>query len=190
MRVDVTCTRADGQAHREIQVVSGSHAWNEVGAPGAGLVPGQGTAVPAMDAVRQRLAQIWSGPQGVVKAARMGGEKTTITADGGKTVLTFPIPGVEGGTARATLSARYQTERVEVRIGQDVTEWTYSSYGDYNEPDIKLDVFFAGRMVQKRGGVTLLDLTVTKTDTANPYIVMPVPDAVRKIAVTQSASAP
>jgi hypothetical protein len=79
---------------------------------------------------------------------------------------------------------------VEVRIGQDVTEWTYSSYGDYNEPDIKLDVFFAGRMVQKRGGVTLLDLTVTKTDTANPYIVMPVPDAVRKIAVTQSASAP
>jgi hypothetical protein len=60
-----------------------------------------------------------------------------------------------------------------------VTEWTYSNYGDHNEADNKLDAFFAGRMVQKRGGLTLLDLTVTKTDTANPYIVMPVPESVR-----------
>ncbi len=182
MRVNFTCTRADGESHHEIQVVSGNFAWNEVGAPGAGLVPGQGTAVPAMDAVNERLARLWSGPQGWVKAARMGGESTKMTVEGGKMVLTFPIPVVPGGTAKATLSARYQAERVEARVGNTVTEWTYSNYGDHNEEGDKLDAFFAGRIIEKRGDVTMLDLTLVKTDISNTYVVVPVPESVRQAA--------
>ena len=182
MRVNFTCTRSDGQSHHEIQVVSGNFAWNEVGEPGAGLVPGQGTAVPAMDVVSERLARLWSGPQGWVKAARMGGESTKMTVEGGKTVLSFPIPVVPGGTAKATLSARYQAERVEARVGNAVTEWTYSNYGDLNEEGDKLDAFFAGRIIEKRGDVTMLDLTLVKTDISNTYVVMPVPESVRRAA--------
>ena len=160
--------------------MSGNFAWNEVGEPGAGLVPGQGTAVPAMDAVNERLARLWSGPQGWVKAARIGGESTKMTVEGGKMVLTFPIPVVPGGTAKATLSARYQAERVEARVGNTVTEWTYSNYGDHNEEGDKLDAFFAGRIIEKRGDVTMLDLTLVKTDISNTYVVVPVPESVRQ----------
>jgi hypothetical protein len=36
-------------------------------------------------------------------------------------------------------------------------------------------VQFPQRIVQKRDGVTILDLTVTRTNTYNPYVVVPVP---------------
>jgi len=180
MRVNFTCTRADGDLHHEIQVVSGNFAWNEVGESGAGLVPGEGTAVPAMVAVNERLARLWSGPQGWVKAARMGGENTLMTVEGGKHVLTFPIPAVPGGTAKATLSDNYQAERVEARVGSTVTEWTYSNYADHNEEGDKLDAFFAGRIIEKRGDSTILDLTLVNTNISNNYVVMPVPQSVRQ----------
>ena len=89
---------------------------------------------------------------------------------------------VPGGTAKATLSARYQAERVEARVGNAVTEWTYSNYGDLNEEGDKLDAFFAGRIIEKRGDVTMLDLTLVKTDISNTYVVMPVPESVRQAA--------
>ena len=182
MRINFTCTRTDGQSHHEIQVVSGEYAWNEVGEPGAGLVPGHGTAVPAMGMVNERLTRLWSGPQGWVKAARMGGGTTEMTVEGGKLVLTFPIPGVPGGTARATLSDSYQAERVEARVGDTVTEWIYSDYRDHNEEGNKLDAFFAGRITEKRGDLTVLDLTILNTDISNIYVVVPVPESVREAA--------
>jgi hypothetical protein len=64
-------------------------------------------------------------------------------------------------------------------VGSDVTEWTYSDYGDYNDEGDKLDAFFAGRIIEKRGDVTTLDLTIVRTDISNTYIVMPVPRSVR-----------
>ena len=36
-----------------------------------------------------------------------------------------------------------------------------------------------GHIVQKRGGVTISDLTITETNTYNPYVIMPVPDNVK-----------
>ena len=93
MRAEIGCTRADGQNHEEIQVVGGEYAWNEVGGPGAGLVPGKGTAVPAREAYNERAIRLWSGPQGAVKAAVMGGANTKVGVENGKTTVTFPIPG-------------------------------------------------------------------------------------------------
>ena len=74
-------------------------------------------------------------------------------------------------------------------MGAVVTETTFSDYGDWNEADYKSDVWFPQHIVQKRGGATILDLTVTKTNTYNPYVVMPVPESVRQAASKQSAAA-
>jgi hypothetical protein len=187
MRAEIACTRADGQKHEEIQVVGGQFAWNEIGMPGGGLVPGQGSAVPAMEAYNERAIRLWSGPQGAVKAAVMGGANTKVGVEGGKTTVTYPIPGVPGATAKATLTSgpveglctRNCAERVEVRQGNAVTEFTYSNYADYNDPEEQLDAFFAGRMIEKRGATTVLDVSVTRTNTPNLYIVVPVPASVR-----------
>jgi hypothetical protein len=35
------------------------------------------------------------------------------------------------------------------------------------------------RIVQRRADGTVLDLTIRETNTYNPYVVMPIPDAVR-----------
>ena len=187
MRAEIACTGAGGQKHEEIQVVGGQHAWNEVGMPGGGLVPGKGSAAPAMEAYNERAIRLWSGPQGAVKAAVMGGANTRVGVEGGKTIVTYPIPGVPGAMAKATLTSgpvdglctRNCAERVEVRQGTVVTEFTYSNYADYNDPEEQLDAFFPGRIVEKRGTTTLLDVTVTRTNTPNLYIVVPVPASVR-----------
>lgn len=188
MRADFACTRADGQAHQEIQVVSGKFAWNDVGQVGGGLVPGEGSAVPTVDALNERLIRLWSGPQGAVKAATAGGANTKVSVAGGKHVVSYPIPGVSGATATATLTASSGqgpcamncAERIEVRFGNAVTEFTYSNYADFNDKEERLDAFFAGRIVETRGTATVLDLTVNRTNTGNLYIVMPVPPNVRK----------
>jgi hypothetical protein len=190
MRADFACTLPNGQSHEEIQVVGGQYAWNEVGGPGAGLVPGQGTAVPMTAAYAERAIRLWSNPQGAFKSAVMGGAATTVEMEGGKTIVTYPIPGVPGAIAKATLTSgpvdgvctRNCAERIEVRHGPSVTEFTYARYADYNDPEEQLDAFFAGRIIETRGTENVLDLTVTRTNTPNLYIVVPVPPSVRTAA--------
>jgi len=178
MRVQYTCTAADGQARKAIEVVSGQFAWDE-DVVGAGLVPGRGTATPNQGALNERLIRLWSSPQGAPKAAVAGGDNTKVTMEGGKTVVTFPIPGVPGAEAKATLNASNQAERVETRLGSTVTEFTYEKYADYNPPDDKVEGFYAGHIVEKRDRATIRDLTVTETEVGNLYVVVPVPENVR-----------
>src|SRR5438876_5625675 len=178
MRVQYTCTLPNGQSRKAIEVVSGAFAWDEDMA-GAGLVPGRGTATPNRAALSERLIRLWSSPQGAPKAAAAGGENTKVAMEGGKPVVTFPIPGVEGAIAKATLNAENQAERVETTLGNVVTEFTYEKYDDYNSPDDKVYGYFPGHIVEKRNGVTILDLTVKQTDVGNLYVVVPVPQSVR-----------
>ena len=79
--------------------------------------------------------------------------------ENGKPVVTFPIPGVPGATATATLDAKYMTERVVVKQGSTTTEFTYSDYQDWNNPLNKIEVFYAGKMVERRNGAVVRDLT-------------------------------
>jgi len=186
MRVDYACTLPNGQNFEETQVVGAEYAWNEAGGPGAGL-SGKGQAVPMKTAFAERAIRLWAGAQGAVKAAMMAGENTKIGVEANKTTVTYPIPRVAGAVAKATLfngpinglCTRNCAERVEVRNGDLVTEFSYSNYADHNDPEEQLDAFFPGRIVEKRGTATLLDLTVTRTQTANIYIVVPVPPAVK-----------
>ena len=188
MRAQYACTTPDGRMYKAIEVVNGQFAWDEDIA-GAELIAGKGTATPKAGALTERLIRIWSGPQGAAKAAAAAGANLKVTMENGKTVATYPIPGVAGAIARATLTSgtnddvpcsSYCAERVEVRQGSVVTEFLYSNYTDLNEPLNKIDAWYPGRVVEKRGGVTILDLTIVETETGNPYVVMPVPPSVRK----------
>jgi hypothetical protein len=180
-RIQYTCTRPSGQQYSNIEVVSGQYAWNE-DVPGAEITPGRGKATPAPDALRERLIRLWAGPQGAPKAALAGGDKTSISWDIGTAVVTFPIPGVAGAVAKATLSAQFQAERVEVTDGKTVHEFTYGRYDDWNNPLNKIEAFYAGTIVERRNGVVIRDLTTVETETGNVYVVMPVPASVRQAA--------
>jgi hypothetical protein len=178
MRVQYTCTLPNGQSRTAIEVVSGGFAWDE-DVIGAGLLPGRGTATPNRAALTERLIRLWSGPQGAPKAAAVAGENTRVAMEGGKPVVTFPIPGVEGAVAKATLNAENQAERIQTTLGNVVTEFTYEKYEDYNSADDKVYGYFPGHIVEKRNGATILDLTISQTDVGNLYVVMPVPQSVR-----------
>lgn len=191
MRMDIT--RADGQ--REIQVVSSTFAWNEIDKIGGGLQPGWGSAVPAMDTVTDRLVRLWTTPIGLYKAAATATAKAQVTMENGALVLTFPFTNgkpmvttyvvvgqLEGTPVKVTLDALYRPARAEFRYRDRVYVTTYADYGDLNEADYKSDVYTPARIVQTVDGQTALDLTVQKTNTYNPYILMPVPESVQKAA--------
>jgi hypothetical protein len=204
-RIQYACTRASGQKYSNIEVVSGLYAWNE-DVMGAEIGATKGKAAPMANAVQDRLLRIWASPQGAPKAAIAGTTDTlwwganpgTLLQDGldkvgttsvawqaGKPVVTFQVPGVPGATAVATLDAKYMTEKVVVTQGSTTTEFTYSGYKDWNSPLNKIEVFYAGRMTEKRNGVVVRDLTTDVTETGNVYVIAPVPASVKKaIAVT------
>jgi len=178
MRVQSTCTLPNGQTRKAIEVVSGAYAWDE-DIVGAGLVPGRGTPTPNRAALNERLIRLWSSPQGAPKAAAAGGDNTKVAIEDGKPIVTFPIPGVQGAMAKAWLNEENQAERVETKLGNVVTEFTYEKYDDYNSADDKVFGYLPGHIVEKRNGVTILDLTVKQTDVGNLYVVVPVPQSVR-----------
>ena len=168
MRVDYTC---EGQSRR-IEVVNGAASWNEI-EPGVNPSP-----AAALAAERQLV--IWTLPAGVIKAATAAGNKASASVEGGKTILAFPLVEVPGATIRATYSQdTYLLERVEARLGSTTIDISYAEHGDWNGDDYLSDVQFPKRITQKRGNATVLDLSVTKTNTYNPYVVMPVPPGLK-----------
>jgi hypothetical protein len=161
--------------------------------------------------VQERLIRIWASPQGAPKSALAGTMNTwtlganpgTVIADGvtkvgntsvswdaaGKPMVTFPIPGVPGATGTATLEAKYWTEKVVVTQGATTTEFNYSDYKDWNNPLNKIEVFYAGRLIEKKNGAVVRDLTTSQTETGNVYVVAPVPPSVQK-AMNVTTKAP
>jgi hypothetical protein len=216
-RVQYTCTRSNGQTYSVVEVVSGQYAWNEDIA-GAEIVPGKGKATPMPGAVEERLIRLWASPQGAPKAAIAGvapmGEgganpatllkdgvdkagETSLSWEGGKPIVTFPIPGVTGAIATATLNDKYMAERVVVKRGSKNTEFTYGDYQDWNNSLNKIDALYAGKIAERHDGAVVRDLTTVQTETGSVYVVSPVPASVRaaiKVASermdTQQAPAP
>ena len=209
-RINYTCTRANKQTYSNIEVVSWQYAWNE-DTPGAEIAGTKGKVAAMPAAVQERLIRIWASPQGAPKSALAGTMNTwtlganpgTVIADGatkvgntsvswdaaGKPVVTFPIPGVPGATGTATLDAKYMTEKVVVTQGATTTEFTYSDYQDWNNPLNKIEVFYAGRLTEKKNGAVVRDLTTSQTETGNVYVVAPVPPSVQK-AMNVTTKAP
>jgi hypothetical protein len=209
-RIQYTCTRPNGQTYSAIEVVSGEYAWNE-DIPGAEIVAGKGHATPMPNAVEERLIRLWASPQGAPKAAiagaapgaEIGANPGTLVKDGvmkagetsvaweaGKPVVTYPIPGVPGAIATATLDSKYMVERVVVKHGSKTTEFTYGDYKDWNNPLNKIEAFYAGKMVERQNGAVVRDLTTVETETGSVYVVMPVPASVRSAIKVTAAQPP
>ena len=162
-------------------------------------------------AVQERLIRFWASPQGAPKAAALGANEksewganpgtllqdgvtkagnTSVAWEAGKPVVTFPIPGVPGATATATLDAKYMAESVVVKHGSATTEFTYSNYQDWNNPLNKIEVLYAGKLTERRNGAVVRDLTTKETETGNVYVVMPVPASVQKAIKVTAAAQP
>jgi hypothetical protein len=195
-RTQINCTLPNGRTYSNIEVVSGQYAWDE-DRPGAGLLPGEGTAKPMRESVDERLIRLWASPQGAPKAALAGAGidplkvfrnpgglleegtakigNTSVTWDGNTPVVTFPIPGVDDATAVARLDERFMTQSVVVTQGRNRYEFTYSNYDDYNNPLNKIEVYMPGRIVESRNGQVVRDINTVVTETGSVYVVVPVP---------------
>ena len=204
-RVQIACTRANGQSYSNVETMSGDYAWDE-DIPGAELVAGKGKATPRPAALEERRIRLWASPHGAPKAAIAGaaglppsesfaqnpavlldrqaaaGAKatTTLAWQGEKAVITYLIPGVPGATATATLDKGLLPERVVVKHGTNTTEFVYGDYQDWNNPLFKIEALYAGTIVERRNGVVVRDVKTKVTEIGQVYVVVPVPDSVQK----------
>lgn len=140
------------------QYVSNSVAWNLAvpqGAP-ADTAP---TAQPQPAAIEERNAEIWSTPQGFLRAAIVN--KAEQTKNGDKTDVKFAIGAYR---YEGVLNKDHQVEQVKTWIdnpvlGDTEIETAYSDYKDFN------GVSFPAHIVRKQGGYPVLDLNVATVKT-------------------------
>jgi len=211
-RTQIECTRSNGEKYSTIETVSGEYAWNE-DIPGAEIMPGKGKATPMPATLQERLIRLWASPQGAPKAAIAAaaglplsetfaqnpavlldkprpagaGVATTLSWETGQPVLTFPLPGIPGAVATATLDKGFLAERVVVKHGSATTEFVYGKYDDWNNELNKIEALYAGTIVERRNGAVVRDLTTVQTETGQVYVVMPVPNSVRKAGAGTAA---
>jgi hypothetical protein len=198
-RTQINCTLPNGRTYSNIEVVSGTYAWDE-DRPGAGLVAGEGTAKPMRESVDERLIRLWASPQGAPKAALAGAGidplkvfrnpggllqegtakigNTSVAWDGNTPVVTYPIPGVDDATAVARLDERFMASSVVVTQGRNRYEFTYSDYDDYNNPLNRIETYFPGRMIERKNGQVVRDVTTKVIETGSVYVVVPVPSSI------------
>ena len=129
-------------------------------------------ARPRPAAANDRALLLWTLPAGAIKAANDAGAAAKVATENGKTVVSYPIASLKADM-KLTLNKDNHIEQVESRMGAVTTVTTYESTGDWNGADYLSDVMFPKRIIQKRGTTTIADLTVTKTNTYNPYVIMP-----------------
>ena len=206
-RTQIECTRSNGQTYKNIETLSGQYAWDEDIA-GAEIVAGKGKATPRLDAFQERWIRLWASPHGSVKAAIAGaaglppsesfgqnpaalldrqsaaGAKTTTTLSwqGDKAIVSYPIPGIAGATATATLDSGFLPERVVVKNGSTTTEFVYGDFEDWNNPLFKIEALYAGTIVERHNGAVVRDVKTKVTEIGQVYVVVPVPDSVQKAA--------
>jgi hypothetical protein len=204
VRTQIECTRANGQKHSYVENINAEYAWDD-DIPGAELVAGKGKSTPRPNTWQERWIRLWASPHGAPKAAiaaaagmppaesfgenpatlldrqAAAGVKptTTLTWQGDRAVVTYPIPGLPGATATATLN-NFLPERVVVRHGANTTEFVYSNFGDFNNPLFKIEALYAGTMVERQNGKDVRELRAKVTEIGQIYVVVPVPESVRK----------
>lgn len=203
-RTQIECTLPNGEIYSNVETMSGEFAWDE-DMPGAEIVPGEGTATARPGSFEERWIRLWASPHGAVKAAtaaaagvpvleaygqspatlldrqaEAGVEPgTTLEWRGDQAILTYPIPGMPGAEATATLDSEFLPESIVVRHGSDTTEFIYSDYQDFNNPYHRIEALIPASIVERQNGVVVRDLETVITEIGNVYVVVPVPDSVR-----------
>jgi len=204
-RTQIECKRQNGQTYANVETISGDYVWDE-DRPGAEIIAGQGKATPRPAAYEERVIRLWASPHGAPKAAIAAAAglplsesfaqnpatlldrqaaagvkgRTTLAWKGKRAVLTYPIPGVSGATATATLGEDFLPESVVVKHGANTTEFLYGGYQDFNNPLHRIEALYAGTIVERRNGKVVRDLKTKLTEIGQVYVVVPVPDSVQK----------
>lgn len=168
----IAITRPGGAS--EIRVVHDGYTWNEVTEGGsAAKSPGSAREREILTKLTP-FGGIWSAAeaQGTVKVDRIDG-KVFFTS-------VSPYDKLEVTTY---LDASNRPERVIVKDGGNVYEATFSGWRGGWEPDYL--VIFPERIVWTRNGKPLADLTISEFK-SNPYVVFPVPAAIKAAGVDRS----
>src|SRR5438094_4769541 len=157
------------------QHVSGAAAWN-MAAP-AGAAPGAAPAPqPQSAAVEERTMEIWSTPQGFLKAALANNATSQPAGAGSEITFTAGKNKYVG-----TLNAQNQVEKIRTWIdnpvlGDTLVETTFADYRDFD------GVPFPGHIVRTQGGYPVLDL-MTSSVRSNAAVDLQVPDVARNATV-------
>jgi len=191
MRTLLNGTKANGQPLKEIRVFADQYAWNET-------EQGKG-ATAATNTFNDRLPLIKLTPFGAVWSLIEAEGHTTVskTADG-KTVLTGTSPydgietsvTVEDSKQHPKLGPYDPTEliRLPVAVTAKSNGHTYgATFADYRgdlEPNVWM--IFPTTIKWTLDGKPLADLKVTFFR-SNPYIVFPIPDAVKSAPAALAA---
>ncbi len=176
-RWDYTLTDSNGKKQRKILAAAAGSSWNEE-------TPG-GKATPVPNAAAYRLLHNSLSPHGLLWAAFTPDGKGVVegvkmSEEGGKTIVTIPINGVP---AKVTMNSDLRPEKVETRVkhpvlGDTTIEFDYLNYKDI---EVGYGIFFPEHFIEKVGGRTVVDLTVTEFHT-NAYSIFPVPGNVQRAA--------
>jgi glyoxylase-like metal-dependent hydrolase (beta-lactamase superfamily II) len=151
--------------------VSAAAAWNLAQPQGA--APGTAPVVtPQLAAVEERAAEIWSTPQGFLKAALASNAKSKAAGDGVEVSFTL------GGKYQyvGTINAKNEIEKIRTWIdtpvlGDTLVETKFSDYKAFG------GVQFPSHIVRSQGGYPILDLTIADVK-LNPAVEIAVPQNV------------
>jgi hypothetical protein len=189
MRMFLNGTKANGQPLKEIRVFADQYAWNETD-------EGRG-ATAAMASLGERLPLTKLTPFGAMWSVIEAEGHTVVTrTPDGKTVLTGTSPydgietsiTVEDSRQHLKLGPYDPTEliRLPVAVTVKASGHTYgATFADYRgdlEPNVWM--IFPTTMKWTMDGKPLADLKVTFFR-SNPYIVFPMPDAVKQMSSTR-----
>ena len=159
---------------------AGGRQGGGAGAPGgapaqaaAPAAPAGPPPAPAPGNVAERMAFIWSTPQGFVKAALAA--NATQKAVAGGTEVSFTSAGHK---MVGIINAKNEVEKVQAWIDQSIVgdmlvETVYSDYKNFGN-----GVMFPSKMVQSQDGFPALDLTISAVMTNVPVDIT-VPDVVK-----------
>ena len=153
---------------KQVNLVSGKYAWNL----------GPNGPQPAVAAADERALLIWLTPHGFLKAAAENHAAAKPGKDMGKKVteLSFTVGKnkIVGDIDGQGMVTRTETWIANPVLGDMPVEMAYSDYKDFG------GVKFPAHIVEKEGGQTLLDLTVTNAQANVSNAALQVPDAVQQ----------
>ena len=162
------------------QYVSGTYAWNVGGNPA--------TAQPQPAALEERVTEIWTTPQGFLKAAQSNNASVSSTASGLEVSFTIGSNHYVGAINKQNQVERVRTWIDNPILGDTLVEYTYLDY------KISNGISFPAHIVRVQGGYPVLDLNISSV-TANAPANISVPNEVStapapKVVVTADQLAP